>query len=111
MTVDPDSGDVISIVPLNGLTFSNLAVGELNIEIANSQVLKQVPLLSFVPEFNKSATHEQYYNFEFDTQLVINPLLEFVFPTRVNTYTPVVNAFIRLTIEGTGAIISPRATF
>jgi len=90
---------------------ANIQIGEFNIEIANSQVLKTLPLLSFDPRFNKNAATDVYNNFEFDTQLVINPLLEFVFPTRVNTYLPVVNSFLRLTIEGTGAIIAPRATF
>jgi len=55
--------------------------------------------------------HDAYNNFEFDTQLVINPLLEFVFPVRVDTYSPIVDTFLRLTVEGTGAIIAPRNTF
>jgi hypothetical protein len=109
--VDPDTQVITSILDLTALGLFDVTVGELSIEIANSQVLKQVPLLSFDPRFNKNAAHADYNNFEFDTQLVLNPLLEFVFPTRVNTYAPVLNAFLRLTIEGTGAIIAPRATF
>jgi len=111
VTIDPDTGDVAKIddLPTSGLT--NILIGELNIEIANSQVLKQVPVLSFDPRFNKNASNEDYNNFEFDTQLIINPLLEFVFPLKANTYVAVQGAQLRLTVEGTGAIISPRATF
>jgi len=103
-------GGVVNIFTL-ATANANIRAGELNIEIANSQVLKQVPLISFLPDNNKSAMHVQYQNFEFDTQLVLNPLLEFVFPVRVNTYAPQENFFLRLTVEGTGAIIAPRATF
>jgi len=103
-------GVVTTIVDLPSVV-GGLDVGELSIEIANSQVMKQVPLLSFDPRFNKSAMHDAYNNFEFDTQLVINPLLEFVFPVRVDTYSPIVDTFLRLTVEGTGAIIAPRNTF
>jgi len=99
-----------SIISVGVLALPNLQVGELAIEIANAQVMKQVALLSFTPSFNKSAMHTAYNNFEFDTQIVINPLLEFVFTVRTFTNVAISDTFLRLTIEGTGAIIAPRAT-
>lgn len=108
VVVDPDSGDILSVLPL---TLPNIEIGEMSIEIANSQVMKQVALLSFDPAYNKSAMHVNYNNFEFDTQIVINPLLEFVFTVKTNPQAPIANTFLRLTVEGTGAIIAPRATF
>jgi len=103
-----------SVTAVTGLFFTgayaNLTVGELNIIIANSQVLKQVALLSQDPRFNKNSTFFDYNNFEFDTQLVLNPLLEFVFNVKVNAYTPIVDNYLRLTVEGVGAIIAPRTT-
>lgn len=102
--------DVLSITPI---TDPNVSLAELSVEIANSQVVKTIPLLSFDPRFNKSAAHTEYNNFEFDTQLAIPPLLEFLFRIKTNNYTPdpETDFFLRLTVEGTGAIIAPRATF
>jgi len=103
-------GNVTVISPLFNGAHPNFEVGELNILIANSQVLKQIAVLSQKPTFNKNAGHNEYNNFEFDTQLVLQPLLEFVFHMRVNTNVAIANTFLRLTVEGVGAIIAPRAT-
>lgn len=102
--------NVTSIVPLDTL-FPDLMIGELGIELANRLVLKQVPALSFTPDFNKNATFDSYNNFEFDTQLVIQPLLQFAFPFKTNTNVAVLNTYLRLTVEGVGAIIAPKDTF
>jgi hypothetical protein len=105
-----ENGSVLNIFPLATAT-ANVRAGELSFEIANSQVIKQVPVASFLPDNNKSSQHVNNQNFEFDTQLVINPLLEFVFTLKINQQPAIADTFIRLTIEGTGAIIAPRATF
>jgi hypothetical protein len=108
--VDASGENVRSIVPVLD---ANINCSELSVQIANSTVIKQIPLVSFLPEFNKSALHTTYNNFEYDTQLVIPPLLEFVFQLRTGLYTvdPEAPLFLRLTVEGTGAIIAPRTTF
>lgn len=93
-----------------GPTAHAIQVGEFSIEIANSQVLKQLSVLSFDSLFNKSAEFNGNVNFEFDTQIVISPLLEFVMKLRAYNHASVENTFLRLTVEGTGAIISPRTT-
>jgi hypothetical protein len=87
--------------------------GEFNFEIANATVIKQLPILSFIPEFNKVAENSLNTNYEFDTQIVIPPLLEYVATLRVPNYTPdpEKDLYLRLTIEGAGAIIAPKATF
>jgi len=92
---------------------SNVAIltSEFGFQIANSQVIKQVPILSFLPQFNKNAENEVNSNFEFDTQIIIPPLLEFVATLRTQGYEAVPNTFVRLTIEGSGAIIAPKTTF
>lgn len=104
------AGNVTVISPLFNGAHPNIEVGELSILIANSQVLKQMAVLSQKPTFNKNAGHNEYNNFEFDTQLVINPLLEFVFDLKANTNVAVANTYLRLTVEGVGAIIAPRTT-
>jgi len=111
---DVETG-VKTFIPLGLSTpIDTLIQSEFGFSIANSEVIKNVPILSWVPEFNKNANNEHYNNFEFDTQVVIPPLLEFVATLRL----PIVSSLpddktyqIRLTIEGTGAIIAPRTTF
>ncbi|MFM7855255.1 MAG: hypothetical protein ACKO96_25815, partial [Flammeovirgaceae bacterium] len=66
------------------------------------------------PQFGKDQENENSYNFEFDTQIVVPPLLEYVCVLRIPTATTLPSEYtyqIRLTIEGTGAIIAPRTTF
>lgn len=89
-------------------------IGEFSFEIANSQVLKQYSGLDFNPQFNKSAVQNNQWVLEWDTQLNIQPLLEFVAIYRVQNgigVPEIKNLSVRLTIEGTGAIIAPRTTF
>ena len=92
---------------------SNVAIltSEFGFTIANSQVIKNVPVLSWIADFNKSAENNLNSNYEFDTQIIIPPLLEFVATLRTQKYTAIENTYVRLTIEGSGAIIAPKTTF
>lgn len=78
---------------------------------ANVDIVKPLPIASFASRFNKDAKIAQYTNFEMDTQLVIQPLLEFIALVRVIDSTVVADAKVRFVIEGAGAILSPRNTF
>jgi hypothetical protein len=109
LTLVKATGDNVAVIDV--VTDANIIAGELSVQIANSTVVKQIPIVSFLPQFNKSAMHTEYNNFEYDTQLVIPPLLEFVFNLKTGAYTPDEGLFLRLTVEGTGAIIAPRTTF
>jgi hypothetical protein len=108
-----DETDRVTITPLGLSSPTELVLSEFGFSIANTEVIKNLPILSFVPEFNKSADNELNNNFEFDTQIVIPPLLEFIATLRIPTALtlPDGRVQIRLTIEGAGAIIAPRATF
>jgi hypothetical protein len=108
--VDAD-GVVTDIFTLAQNLSAPLQIGELALEVANTQVLKQKTSMSSDPRFNKSANHEEHYNFEFDTQLVLPPLFEFVWKYRVGAHAVQEGFHLRLTIEGVGAIIAPRTTF
>lgn len=109
-TVIKDS--ITGIQPLIiGTTNGNILASQMNFSIANTSVIKDIPVLSFVPQFNKMAENAVNTNFEFDTQVVIPPLLEFVASLRLPVGVITANTSLRLTIEGAGAIISPRATF
>jgi len=89
-----------------------ILAAEFGFTLANSQVLKNIPILSWVANFNKAAENQLNSNYEFDTQIVIPPLLEFVATLRLQSYTPPTeDLYVRLTIEGSGAIIAPKTTF
>lgn len=92
---------------------SNIAIlaSEFGFTLANSQVIKNIPVLSWIADFNKNAENQLNSNYEFDTQIVIPPLLEFVATLRTQKYTAVEQTYVRLTIEGAGAIIAPKTTF
>ena len=89
-----------------------ILAAEFGFTLANSQVIKNIPLLSWVPNFNKASENQLNSNYEFDTQIVIPPLLVFVETLRLQQYTaPTEPLYVRLTIEGSGAIIAPKTTF
>lgn len=91
----------------------NLACGEFGLMVANKEVIKNVPILSWIPPFNKSAGSIAYNNFEFDTQVSLLPLLEYIATIRFAQPLADITEgqYLRLTIEGTGAIISPSSPF
>jgi hypothetical protein len=110
---DPVGNDLNSIASCDLTTTRGVLInsGEFGFEIANSLVIKNVPVLSFTPQFNKNAENQLNNSFDFDTQIIIPPLLEFVATLRLPNYTAFEGYYLRLTIEGSGAIIAPKTTF
>jgi hypothetical protein len=90
-----------------------IQMGELNLSIANSTVLKNFPVLSTVPYFNYSSGTIRESVYELDTNIVIPPLLEYIMQLRLPAYSATAydNLYLRLTIEGSGSLIAPRTTF
>ena len=112
VTNSADTGEFASLAPVTLTSLpAQVLLAEFGFSIANTEVIKSVPILSWLPQFNKMSENEINTNFEFDTQVVIPPLLEFIATIRLPKYTASNVLSLRLTIEGTGAIISPRATF
>ena len=107
-TNDLTSIAVCDLTTTRGILVNN---GEFGFEIANSLVIKNVPVLSFTPQFNKNAENQFNNSFDFDTQIIIPPLLEYVATLRLPNYTAFEGYYLRLTIEGSGAIIAPKTTF
>lgn len=85
--------------------------GTLDFNIANVRVLKELPILSFLPDFNPDAENALSTNYEFKTLITIQELLEYIGTLRLPNYTGVDDAYLRLTIQGAGAIINTRTTF
>ena len=111
-TYDKDTNQWVSFQPTDINSPIEILAAEFGFTLANSQVIKNIPLLSWVSNFNKAAENNLNSNYEFDTQIVIPPLLEFVATLRLQQYTPPSeDLYVRLTIEGSGAIIAPKTTF
>lgn len=92
-----------------------LTTGELDIVIANSQVVKQLPN-SFArgADFNPTAVNVSDTAFEFATDIVIPPLLEYVAQFRTTTYNLASlggYTHIMLVAQGSAGIIAPQTTF
>lgn len=102
---------LFTVVPFTLAAFPNIAMGEIVIDITTQKVMKPMPVMSFFPEMNKSAYHVAYTNFEFNTQLVIPPLLEFGVNLRVPVQPAIANTDLRWTMGGVGAILAPKRTF
>jgi len=94
--------------PLAG-TDTGIIDGELTIVVANSNILLRLPILQFLPEYNKDAENNLNTSYELDTLLIIPPQLDFTFQLRVSGAL-IEDASLRLTVEGVGSIFSPRTT-
>ena len=110
---DPDTGGIVSINPVNVGAFGAkvLSLGEIDFLIANSQVVKQLPSMFVLPELNFTAVNDQDSSFNFATDIVIPPLLEYVLQLRLAAGYTAANTFIRCTIQGSAGIIAPKTTF
>lgn len=107
---DRVTGAITAVDPLTLAAYPALCTSEFGFEIANSLVIKNVPVLSWMPEFNKIAENALNTSFEFDTLISIQPLLEYVATIRQQGQAIVADTFLRLTIEGVGSIMAPRTT-
>jgi len=106
-----EDGVITGIADFNLGSPIHVLTAEFSFLLANATVIKQVPCLSFVPEFNKNAENNLNSSFEFDTQVIVPPLLDFIATLRTQGYLASATAQLRLTLEGAGAIIAPKTTF
>jgi hypothetical protein len=111
---DPDTGAINGFTP--GLGFvQGLYKGEFNFQIANSQVIKQLPLDMFAfASQNPTAVNNVDVAFDTFTDIVIPPLLEYIAAVRLATPitpAPGTSQRIYLFLEGSAGIIAPQTTF
>lgn len=109
MTFSNVAGVFSNMLTVNGSP--DLLGGTFSFNQGNVDIIKPIAIASFSSDFNKDAEHTQYTNFEMDTQLVLQPLLSFTARVRPYDSVTVANEFVRLVIEGAGAILAPRNTF
>jgi len=101
-----------ALASAGGFPLTNeLARAEFSIEIANSVVLKRLPVMSTIGIFNESAGIDNQVVYQFYTQLVIPPLLNFAVALRIPAFTLASASEIRCNIAGVGSLLAPRTTF
>jgi hypothetical protein len=108
ITTNPDTGEFDSFQ----VGFPFFAKGELSFQIANSQVIKQLPLIDFYQNsFNPSAVNGNDIAFETLTDIVIPPLLEYTLTVRTANQIAAADQHLVCFIEGTAGILAPQTTF
>jgi len=94
--------------------YNVFATGELNFQIANSEVIKQLPTTFIIgPGFNPTAINTNDHSFGLQTDIVIPPLLEYVAGLKTTAYdlTGITFTHVQIYLQGTAGIIAPQSTF
>lgn len=111
-TIDGDLGTLTSVNPFSALGWNAFMKGEFSFQIANSQVIKQLPTEIFYDELNPTNVNQGDSAFGTFTDIVIPPLLEYVLTYRVAPYTAQTTPYrLFCFLEGSAGIISPQTTF
>jgi len=109
------TGEFDTVRSLDLSTDPGFSMGEFDFMIDNNRVIKPIPVSSFFPEFNSNSGSTIESVFGFDSQIVIPPLLQIKgtikFPAGFFTTVALENTYLRLTIEGPGAIFAPQSNF
>jgi len=111
ITTDADTGVIEEFLSMPGGSPSTFK-GELSLQIANSQVIKQIPTDMFiVPTSNSTAVNNSDTAFSTFTDIVIPPLLEYILTVRVANAVNSPNQYLVCFMEGTAGILAPQTTF
>jgi hypothetical protein len=109
-TYDPDTNTIDDFT--QGLYNVGGLKGELSFQIANSQVIKQLPIEMFYdPAVNPTAVNSRDIAFDTFTDIVIPPLLEYVLSVRFANQMTAENTYLACFLEGSAGIIAPQTTF
>jgi hypothetical protein len=136
MVTEKNSSTVKSILPIDNLAAGTNAIyrSDLNVNIAQNQVVKKLPLHSMYAPFNKDA---KFYGqilinpgtpaleanlglpndvFYFDNPIVIPPQIEFVLELEMCAFTSSLqpdtqDVYLVCTLEGLGSLFAPKYNF
>lgn len=111
LELDPDTGVVVEFGDIPGFTPYELK-GEFSFQIANSQVIKQLPLDMFnLGSLNATAVNANDTAFSTFTDIVIPPLLEYILSVRLAYFAAAPDKYLVCFIEGSAGILAPQTTF
>lgn len=108
-------GGILGVETFSQFPLEGLYKSDFEFKQVNNVTIKDIPLTGMYAPFNKSAKFLENDCYEFLTDLVLQPLLEF----ELNLRTPIVPVpvaveekyYLYCAIEGTAAILNPRANF
>lgn len=107
MTYDPDTNRWTSL----SASFPQLNDAKYDIVLANNTVIKDFQTVAQLSAFNKQNSQASTW-YQFDTDIVIPPLLNFSVNLRTSSGAAVpANSYLRCYILGTAGILAPRTTF
>ena len=114
-TVSAVNGTITVLSDMQSLGYYQFMNGEISLEVANSVVMKPIPVSAMVGQFNKDsggADAAGNFNsvFKFNTFLIIPPLMDFTFKVQVDLNSATANTFVKLAVEGVGSILNTRQT-
>lgn len=101
---------VTAINPLS-TAFGQLYRSDLSIQIAQSVVLKALPMDDMKPEFSPFAKHTTHNVIRLGVDLTIPELLEFFATLKTGAYTASTTVELMIKLHGQATILSPRASF
>jgi len=116
VTIVDATGVVSSVRELDLTTDPGYAMGQLQFFIVNSRVIRPFPIRSFFPQFNENSDFAEQSVKNWDTKLVIPPLMEFKCQVDfvAGFFTAPAegsSAYLFMTIGGPGGIFAPKQNF
>lgn len=114
---DPDDFaaglEIESLEDFNNTTLASLQLGTLSLDIANDVVMKPISVQHFLPAYNKNSGSDVGTVFEFNTDLIIPPQLDFSFEFHVPPHATIDDKkqYIRLIVEGVGSQFNGKTNF
>jgi len=109
--IDADTNAFVDFQDISTLTAYSLK-GEFSFQIANNQVIKQLPLDMFQQvTVNPTAVSGQDLAFDTFTDIVIPPLLEYIASVRLAYSAAQPSLYLVCFLEGTAGILAPQTTF
>lgn len=111
MELDPDTSAIIDFGDLPSFA-PFILKGEFSFQIANNQVIKQLPMDMFLtPTLNSTAVNQVDTAFDTFTDIVIPPLLEYILSVRLAFSSVQENFRLVCFLEGSAGILAPQTTF
>jgi hypothetical protein len=109
------TGEITNVQTFDAFATPAFYKSDFEIKQVNNTVVKPAPLTSMKPEFNREAKSTTYNVFHFDTDITLQPLLQFEVDLNVPEVTIPTSAtlsfYMMCAIEGAGAIMNPKYNF
>lgn len=115
LTVETATGNIVNVQTFSEFGLPGTYKLDFQFQNANQIVIKPTPLVKQKSQFNWKARHSANEVVHLDTDITIQPLIDFALPVRLPALaTPTsstLDFFIGCYVEGAGAIMNPRSNY